>query len=409
MPKFKPTAKDKEIINKANIRGKIKDVIYFFRDKKYAIVINKVARLYAIRLINYEDDGGDGVEMLAVKRFPDLIGFYLTKEEVENKVTSIKDNNGGEIDECKYKFETHEEDIENNVLIIGRTGSGKSALANVISKSDEFGESGSSVSQTKDFQIKDFELEGTKYRVIDTIGVGDTNLSHDKVMLKLAEAIHSMKRGINQVLVVVRGRFTEEERELFELTEKIFEKKIIKITTIVRNSFECFDNPEECDKDKRDLLNENRKIASLINRCNGIIYVNNPQLSKNEQRRKIDQEDREKSRKILLNHLKTSCQVSYKMEHWDEICVGINDYMNAKNWKEENGPTTQNLLTDALIKREIKELKQNIVGEMRAQSSNTEGGEVHCLAKLLKRFSQDNLPTKADGIGYNSFALRLFA
>ncbi|CAJ0840172.1 781_t:CDS:10, partial [Entrophospora sp. SA101] len=78
--------KDKEIINKANIRGKIKNVIYFFHDKKYVIVINKVTRLYAIRLINYEDDGGDGVEILAVKRFPDLIGFYLTKEEVENKV-----------------------------------------------------------------------------------------------------------------------------------------------------------------------------------------------------------------------------------------------------------------------------------------------------------------------------------
>ncbi|CAJ0823448.1 5423_t:CDS:2 [Entrophospora sp. SA101] len=87
MPKFKPAPKDKEIINKANIRGKIKDVIYFSHYKKYAIVINKVARLYAIRLINYEDDGGDGVEILAVKRFPDLIGFYLTKEEVENKVT----------------------------------------------------------------------------------------------------------------------------------------------------------------------------------------------------------------------------------------------------------------------------------------------------------------------------------
>ncbi|CAJ0747464.1 8520_t:CDS:1, partial [Entrophospora sp. SA101] len=86
MPKFKPTEKDKEIINKANIRGKIKNVIYFFHDKKYVIVINKVTRLYAIRLINYEDDGGDGVEILAVKRFPDLIGFYLTKEEVENKV-----------------------------------------------------------------------------------------------------------------------------------------------------------------------------------------------------------------------------------------------------------------------------------------------------------------------------------
>ncbi|CAJ0823457.1 5428_t:CDS:2 [Entrophospora sp. SA101] len=108
MPKFKPAPKDKEIINKANIRGKIKDVIYFSHYKKYAIVINKVARLYAIRLINYEDDGGDGVEILAVKRFPDLIGFYLTKEEVENKVTKEKESSQNLLADVLIKKEIKE-------------------------------------------------------------------------------------------------------------------------------------------------------------------------------------------------------------------------------------------------------------------------------------------------------------
>ncbi|CAJ0893871.1 6206_t:CDS:1 [Entrophospora sp. SA101] len=388
MPKFKPTEKDKEIINKANIRGKIKNVIYFFHDKKYVIVINKVTRLYAIRLINYEDDGGDGVEILAVKRFPDLIGFYLTKEEVENKVESIKANEDGEIYQCKYKFETHEDDMKNNVLIIGRTGSGKSALANVISNSDEFGESGGSVSQTKDFQIKDFELEGTKYRVIDTVGVGDTNLSDDKVMLKLAKAIYSMKRGIKQIFVVVGGKFTEEEIELFELAEKIFEKKIIKNTTIVRSKFDYFDDPEKCDKDKKDLKNEKKKIVDIINRCNGIIYVNNPPFKENEPGR---QEDREKSRKILLDHLKTSCQEGCELEHWDVICVGINDYMNAKKWKENE--RTQNLLTDIfIIKREIYELKEMILGEIKTHS-NLER-EVNCLASVQSHMINANLKLK---------------
>ncbi|CAJ0769070.1 17717_t:CDS:1, partial [Entrophospora sp. SA101] len=98
---------DKEIIRNANIRGKIKNVIHFSYDKKpYAIVINKVARLYAIRLINYEDEGEYGVEILAVKRFPNLVEFYRTKEDVENKAKEIQDNNNREIYECKYKFET---------------------------------------------------------------------------------------------------------------------------------------------------------------------------------------------------------------------------------------------------------------------------------------------------------------
>ncbi|CAJ0651613.1 13401_t:CDS:2 [Entrophospora sp. SA101] len=390
MSKFKPTEIDKEIIRNANIRGKIKNVIHFSYDKKpYAIVINKVARLYAIRLINYEDEGEYGVEILAVKRFPNLVEFYRTKEDVENKAKEIQDNNNREIYECKYKFETYEDDMENNILIIGRTGSGKSSLANVISNANEFGESSGSISKTKNFQIKDFEWKKSEYRVIDTIGLGDTNLSPKKVIIKLAEAIYSMKRGIKQVFVVVGGKFTEEEIELFELAEKIFEKKIIKYTTIVRSKFDCFEEPEKCKEDIDDLKKENKKIADLISRCNGIIYVNNPPLSGNKKRREIDQADRKKSREVLLNHLNTHCQKSYKMDHWDEICVGINDYMNAKKYKEEK-ESSQNLLADVLIKKEIKELKQDILEEIKSQSNNVEAPLLEETVQSTSTFSNNS-------------------
>src|SRR5207253_10593706 len=76
------------------------------------------------------------MEILAVKRFPNLVEFYLTKEEAEIKAKEIEDNQG--VGECRHKFETYEDDMENNILLIGRTGSGKSALANVVSDTDEF-------------------------------------------------------------------------------------------------------------------------------------------------------------------------------------------------------------------------------------------------------------------------------
>ncbi|CAG8843038.1 9699_t:CDS:1, partial [Racocetra persica] len=40
--------------------------------------------------------------------------------------------------------------------------------------------------------------------------------------------------------------------------------------------------------------------------------------------------NRSKSREILLDRL-DSCQGNYKMEHWDEICVRVIDYMNARD------------------------------------------------------------------------------
>src|SRR5689334_1414486 len=87
------TETDKEIIKKANIHGKIKGIYHFSTDdnRKYAIVINKVSRLYAIRLINYDGDENENkVEILAIKRYPNLVEFYRTKEEAAFEANEIK-------------------------------------------------------------------------------------------------------------------------------------------------------------------------------------------------------------------------------------------------------------------------------------------------------------------------------
>src|ERR1051325_4451564 len=117
----------------------------------------------------------------AVKRFPNLMEFYSTKEKAFEEAEKIKGDQDL-IDKCIYEIETQEDDVENNIFLIGRTGNGKSTLANVlINKNDSFEEvfkeSARGISKTKDFQTSEFELEGTKYRVVDTIGVGDTKLS----------------------------------------------------------------------------------------------------------------------------------------------------------------------------------------------------------------------------------------
>ncbi|CAG8834654.1 14872_t:CDS:2, partial [Gigaspora margarita] len=171
---MKLSKKDKNIIDKTNIRGKIKNIIYFSTDsqKKYVIIVNKVARL-----------------------FPNLVDFYCTKKEANNKANDIKTKQ--EVGECKYRIETEEDDAE-NILIIG------------------------SVAKPKNFQAQVFEWNGTKYRVVDTVGFGDMNLSSKQVLLKLAEAIHSIKGGIKQVLAVVDGRFTEEGMEAFEILIALF-------------------------------------------------------------------------------------------------------------------------------------------------------------------------------------------
>ena len=102
-----------------------------------------------------------------------------------------------------------------NIILIGRTGGGKSTLGNVlINKNDNFEEafeeSAGGVSKTKNVEervveidLKDDGSEKIRYRVIDTIGLGDTSLTPQGVLMRLAEIADRVKKeGLNQILFI---------------------------------------------------------------------------------------------------------------------------------------------------------------------------------------------------------------
>ncbi|PKC59018.1 hypothetical protein RhiirA1_470052 [Rhizophagus irregularis] len=201
-----------------------------------------------------------------------------------------------------------------NLLIIGRTGSGKSALSDVLCGTYDL-----SNTVKKNFQQKSFEWKGTKYRLIEI----RIKLIEKKVLFnKIGEIIYSMSEGISQVLFVVNGRFTAEEIETFKVFGKvILESGIIEHTTIIRTKFANFEKKNECERDKKELCRDNEIISKMVRSCRGVIYVDNPPTNIQGVER------REKSRTILLHHLKTECQRFYKFGTWDVLYDKIASYM----------------------------------------------------------------------------------
>ncbi|CAB4426344.1 unnamed protein product [Rhizophagus irregularis] len=204
-----------------------------------------------------------------------------------------------------------------NLLIIGRTGSGKSALSDVLCGTYDL-----SNTVKKNFQQKSFEWKGTKYRLIEI----RIKLIERKVLFnKIREIIYSMPEGISQVLFVIDRRFTAEEIETFKVFDKvILESGIIEHTTIIRTKFANFEKKNECERDKKELCRENEIISKMVGSCRGVIYVDNPPTNIQGVER------REKSRTILLHHLKTACQRFYKFGTWDVLYDKIASYMNMK-------------------------------------------------------------------------------
>ncbi|CAB4431289.1 unnamed protein product [Rhizophagus irregularis] len=228
-----------------------------------------------------------------------------------------------------------------NILLVGRTGGGKSTLANVLTDTSNFKERAYAVSQTKNFKKINFKWNEENFRVVDTIGVGGTKQSTENTLFKIAEGILSMPEGLNHVLYVIDGRFTEEEISTFNvIRDSIFKSGILDYVTIVRTKFSNFRDTRVCEVDikkMREESKENELIAEIVNSCNGFIHVDNPPINIVKEDDDDDYEDRilanknirKKSRKKILDYLEEKYQDKrYKSENWDELCNKIVEYTN---------------------------------------------------------------------------------
>jgi energy-coupling factor transporter ATP-binding protein EcfA2 len=225
------------------------------------------------------------------------------------------------------KLVTKEEKV---IILIGSTGKGKSTLANVLVNRNNnfeeiFEESAGSISKTREAKSERFIKNNLIYRVIDTVGLGDTKLPRNEVLDKIAEAVYLAKDGINQVFFVINGRFDVKEIDNYEILKSvIFDEGVINHTTIIRTRFENFRDEDKCKEDFEE-LRKNDSLREIIDSCQGFVHVNNPSLNligsedegKDKKQRRLSRiaqrkEDRVFSRRRLIENLNSSEESFYQ-------------------------------------------------------------------------------------------------
>ena len=192
-----------------------------------------------------------------------------------------------------------------NVVVVGKTGAGKSSVANQILGLHKFTVKNVASSVTLDVEARSSsfydESSGTRYnfKVIDTVGVFDTKKNNADVITKVKNFFENdSPEGINLVLFVFRkGRFTDEERSTFDYIIKNFSDKISDFSALVL-TFCDGENDAANQQFLQSFQNEAADVVRFMKK--GVYMVGFPDLSNMRARiREAMEEDVKEQAKML--------------------------------------------------------------------------------------------------------------